>query len=198
MSSIDISILLRQAQDGSEDARASLFTRLHKQLRQHAQFLMKGERPDHTLQASALVNEACLKLIKEGTVESAANRRQLFHSAIRAMREVLIDHARARQTKKRGGDLQKQAIDLVLDQFESKHELSFLDLEDALVRLQSEAPRAYEAINLRFFGGLTVAEAADLLGCSRQTVEADWRFARAKLTIWLRGIGTDDPQSETE
>lgn len=191
MSSSDISILLRQVQDGDEDARDSLFARLHEQLQQQAQFLMMQERPDHTLQPSALINEACLKLIKEGSVDSAANHRQLFGAAIRAMREVLIDHARARQTIKRGGKLQRQAIDVVLDQFESKHQLSFLDLEAALSRLQSETPRAYEAINLRFFGGLTVGEVAELLDCSSQTVEADWRFARAKLTLWLQGSGPD-------
>lgn len=195
MDSSDISLLLHRAQDGSQAARDSLFAQLYKQLQQHAQFLMKQERPNHTLQASALVNEACIKLLKQGAVDSVANRRQLFESAIQAMREVLIDHARARGTKKRGGSMQRQGIDVVLDQFEATHKLSFLDLHDALARLKLESPRAYEAINLRFFGGLNVSEAAELLACSGKTVEADWRFARAKLTMWLRDIGPQGPPS---
>jgi len=185
VSASEISILLRQAQDGNVTARDSVFSLLHQQMRQHADRLMWNERPDHTLQASALVNEACLKLIAEGAVESVANRRQLFHSAIRAMRQILIDHARARATQKRGGHLQQQFIDSVLEQFEVKHCVPFLDLEDALDRLQKESPREHEALSLRFFGGLSIAEAAQLMDCSASTIESDWRFARAKLLKWL-------------
>ncbi len=185
MCASEISILLQRAQEGSVDARDSVFSLLHGQLRQYAYQLMRHERPDHTLQASALVNEACLKLIREGVVESVANRRQLFHSAIRAMREVLIDHARARGTQKRGGNMQRQVIDGVLEHFETTHRVAFLDLEEALNRLQAESPREYEALNLRFFGGLSIAETAQLMDCSPSTVESDWRFARVKLLMWL-------------
>jgi len=186
MSDSDISMLLQAAKDGSTEAQNALFERLHEQLRITAQGLMKNERIDHTLQATALINEACLRLLNEGVVDSAENRRQLFHAAIRAMKQVLVDHARARAAKKRGGSLQRQSLDIVLDQFESTHELSFLDLEISLERLQRESPREHEALTLRFFGGLTIAETARLTGSSESTVEADWRLARAKLMTWLK------------
>jgi len=185
MSGSELSALLERAQDGSVNARDSVYSLLHQQLRHHAYQLMRNERPDHTLQASALVNEACLKLIAEGALDSVANRRQLFHTAIRAMREVLIDHARACAAQKRGCGMQRQVFDEVLDRFEATHSHSFLDLEDALQRLKVEAPREYDALNFRFFGGLSIAETARLLDCSPSTVEADWRFARAKLLQWL-------------
>ncbi|MFK7821882.1 MAG: ECF-type sigma factor [Planctomycetaceae bacterium] len=184
----EISVLLRSAQEGNQTARDSLFAELVTQLRVHAKGLMKNERADHTLQATALVNEACLKLMQEGVVDSAQNRRQLFHAATRAMRQVLIDHARSKATQKRGGDYARQPIDVILDQFESKHKLSFLDLDVALERLQQESPREFETLSLRFFAGLTIAETAELLGCSAGTVESDWRFARAKLLVWLQEI----------
>ena len=182
----EISVLLQKAQDGNQKARDGLFAELTDQLRRQAHGLMKNERADHTLQATALVNEACLRLMQEGVVDSAQNRRQLFHAATRAMRQVLIDHARSKSAKKRGGDYQKQPIDLVLDQFETKHKLSFLDLDVALERLQKESPREFEALNLRFFAGLTINEAAELMECSTATVESDWRLARAKLLVWLQ------------
>lgn len=182
----EISALLQKAQDGSQTARDSLFSELTDQLRAQARGLMKHERADHTLQATALVNEACLKLMQEGVVDSAQNRRQLFHAATRAMRQVLIDHARSKSAQKRGGEYTKQPIDVVLDQFENKHKLSFLDLDVAMERLQKESPREFEALNLRFFAGLTIAETADLLECSPATVESDWRLARAKLLVWLK------------
>lgn len=181
----DISILLHKAREGNQSARDSLFAELVDQLRDQARGLMKNERADHTLQPTALVNEACLKLMQEGAVDSAENRRQLFHAATRAMRQVLIDHARGKSAQKRGGDHQKQPIDLVLEQFEAKHKLSFLDLDEALERLHKESPREFEALNLRFFAGLTIAETAELMKCSTGTVESDWRLARAKLMVWM-------------
>lgn len=186
MNTEDISHLLDQAHGGSERAREDLFTILHRQMRQSARGLMNNERADHTLQPTALVNEACLKLMAEGSIDNAENRRQLFHAAIRAMRQILIDHARGRSTKKRGDGQQRHSLDVVLDNFETKHQLSFLDLEAALERLSEISPRGYEVLNLRFFGGLTVAETAELIGCSVGTVESDWRFARAKLMLWLQ------------
>jgi len=185
MSFPDFSQLIQKARDGDETARESLFAELHQQLRLHAQGLMRNERDDHTLQATALVNEACLRILNDGVVDSVDNRRQLFHAAIRAMRHVLVDHARARATQKRGGDLQRQPMDVVLDNFETTHDYSFLDLEQALDRLQADAPLEHETLSLKFFAGLTIAETASLMECSESTVEARWRLARAKLVTWL-------------
>ena len=182
----DISTLLVLAKEGSDEARQSLFSELHNHMRAKAKSLMSDERANHTLQATALINEACVKLLREGVVDSAENRRQLFHAAIRAMRQVLIDHARARDAQKRGGSqLKRQPMDFVLEHFEETHDMPFLDLENALQRLQQESPRQHEALTFRFFGGLSIGETAKLLECSVSTVESDWRLARAKLTMWL-------------
>jgi len=186
MGATDISILLQKAQLGNDAAREALFVELHDQMRTHARGLMQNERNDHTLQATALVNEACLRIFREGVVDTAGNRRQLFHVAIRAMRQVLVDHARARNSRKRGGDLEREPLDDVLDEFEQKHQLPFADLDEALEILQKEAPREHEALSLRFFAGLTIAETARIMECSESTVEADWRLARAKLLTRLK------------
>lgn len=182
----DISRLLQEARDGNETARDLLYSELHAQLRDQARGLLANEQVDHTLQATALVNEACVKLLREGVVDSSENRRQLFHAAIRAMRQVLTDHARARSTTKRGGEFTRQPLDVVLNNFERNHSVTFLDLELALERLQRESSREHEALTLRFFGGLTIAETAKLMGTSDSTVESDWRLARAKLVAWLK------------
>lgn len=184
MSANDISILLNRAQSGDDGARDELFAELDAQLRVLASKLMGNERPDHTLQATALINEACLQIIEDGAVDTAANRRQLFHSAIRAMRQVLQQHARSRNSQKRGGKMNR-ALDVVLDHFEATHETSFLDLEASMERLGQQSAREHEALSLRFFGGLTVEETARLMQVSVATVEADCRLARAKLMMWM-------------
>lgn len=186
MSSTDISLLLEQAREGDLSSRETLFRRLHTEMRESAGRLMKNERPNHTLQATALVNEACLKMLSEGVFDSASNRRQLFFAAIRSMRQILIDHARGRAAKKRGAGMKRNPIDLVLENFEAQHKLTYTALDEALERLKETSPRKAEVLDLRFFGGLTIAETAELLGCSVGTVEADWRFARAKLLVWLK------------
>ncbi|GAB5403666.1 MAG: ECF-type sigma factor [Aureliella sp.] len=181
-----ITSLLNSAQGGDQLARSSLFEMLQSELRGHARRLMGNERSDHTLQPSALINEACIKIIQEGVVDNAGNRRQLFHSAIRAMRQVLIDHAKARAAAKRGGDWKKQPLDSVIESIENSHQVNYLDLEEALQRLAEQSSRQHEALTLRFFGGMTIPEVAEVLECSVSTVEADWRLARAKLVAWLR------------
>lgn len=185
-SSSSISSLLQQIHDGNSDAQEGLFQVIYGQLRQMAQNLMSQESPGHTLQASALVNEAYLKLQQADFLANAQSKRHLFGAAARAMQQVLIDHARSRATGKHGGNMQRHGLDVVLDQFEATHNASFLDLENALNRLQAESERQYEALTLRFFGGLSVAEVATLLGLSQSTAEADWRIARAKLYAWLK------------
>jgi RNA polymerase sigma factor (TIGR02999 family) len=181
----NISLLLQQLQAGDEAARNELFSVVNGQLKQLARGLMKSERPDHTLQASALVNEACVKLLQQGGIESAENRRQLFAAAIGSMRQILIDHARSRQAAKRGGQLKRQPLDVVLDRFETTHNVKFGDLEEALERLKKESPRQHEVLTMRFFAGLTIEQTAEIMACSTGTVENDWRLARAKLYTWL-------------
>ena len=181
-----VSLVLQRIQGGDASAKEDLFQMVYGQLRRMTRELMTREAPGHTLQASALVNEAYLKLERAGLVANAESRRHLFGSAARAMQQVLIDHARSRGTEKRGGNMQKHGLDAVVDQFEAKHTAKFLDLEAALDRLRSESARQHEALMLRFFGGLSVPEVAELMGHSVSTTQADWRIARAKLYSWLK------------
>jgi len=181
-----VSVLLQQLRSGDTAAREALFEVVYEKLRVMAHGLMRNERSDHTLQASALVHEAYLKLVQGEVIQTAENRRHLFCTAALAMQQVLVDHARARATAKRGGRLARHPLDDILQEFETTHQVSFLDLEAALSRLRSESPRQHEALTLRFFAGLTIPATAEVLSCSEGTVETDWRMARAKLHTWLK------------
>lgn len=182
-----VSLLLQKARTGDEAAHQELFEAISGEMRQLAGGLMRGERADHTLQASALVNEAYVRMREQGVVENAENRRYLFGAANKAMRQILVDHARTRQAKKRGGEANRNALDTVIDNFETHNEMNFLDLDDALTRLGEDSARQREVIELKFFSGLTIDQMASVLGCSHTTVENDWKLARAKLFRWLSG-----------
>ena len=187
--STDISLLLEKVKccetRGQLAATNALFDQLTIQLRAIAEGMLRGERTGHSLQATALVNETCLRILEGNVVDNADNRRHLFFAAIRAMRQVLIDHARRRNAIKRGKGVKPQSLDYVLQHFEAKHRVSYLDLEIALEKLQSKSPRLHETISLRFFAGLTTEESAEVLGCSKDRVKSDWRLARAKLLMWI-------------
>jgi len=177
----DVSILLQQAKTGDASAKERLFVQLQCELREMAGGLMRRERADHTLQATALVNEACVRLLDSDAIDNAADRRYFFGMANRAMRQILVDHARKRATAKRGGDHQRTSLDVVLDHFETSNGCRFEDLQAALELLEADAPRQREVIELRFFSGLSIPEVAGMLEVSVATVERDWRLARAKL-----------------
>lgn len=160
----------------SDDA---LLSRVFAELKQIAQHQMSGERPEHTLQASALVNEAWLRL-RDQIDEARDKPGRFFAAAAESMRRILIDHARARGRQKRGSILKRLPLDLVtvadsadLDQV--------LAIDAAIEALQAAHPRAAELIRLRFFAGLTEVAAADALGISERTARREWTFARA----WL-------------
>lgn len=186
----DITRLLADSSAGSDEARDRLVGILYKELHSIARGQMAGERSDHTLGATALVSEAYLKLFRPTPVDGAepialwADRRAFFAAAVTAMRRVLIDHARARLTEKRGGTRRKMphfdadavAAAQTLDPAE------FLSLDEAISRLEEVDERAAKIMRLRFFGGLSVEAVADLLGVSERTAIRDWNFARA----WLR------------
>ena len=139
---------------------------------------MGRERPGHTLQATALVNEAYLRLIDVNQVQWQ-NRAQFFGVAARTMRRILVDFARARGSDKRGGGVHKVTLDTALVGSSSSPDLVALD--DALQLLQAAHPRKGQVVELKFFGGLTFEEAAEALGVSIDTVKRDWRFAK----LWL-------------
>jgi RNA polymerase sigma factor (TIGR02999 family) len=164
-----------------------LFALVYNELRQVARAYMRRERADHTLQATALVNEAYLRLF-EGETFQWENRKHLFCTVARSMRRVLMDHARRRGAERHGGALQKIALD---DQgpaiFRDLPE--FLALGEALDRLAQLNPRQAQVVELHSFAGLTEEEAAEVLDVSVKTVKNDWRFAKAWLKTEMGGPG---------
>ena len=183
--SLPVTKYLRLIQAGDSVARDQLFELLIRELRGQANYLMRSEKADHSLGASGLVNETCLRLLEQHAIFSAANRRQLFGAANRAMRQILVDHARRRGAVKRGGDREKMFLDNVLDSFVADNGFVFEQLHEALDKLELESPRQREVVEHRFFGGLSIAETASLIGVSTSTIEREWRLARVKLYAWI-------------
>jgi RNA polymerase sigma factor (TIGR02999 family) len=186
MSATEATLLLNAAAAGDKTAADRLLPLIYDQLRRAAQLQMAAERPDHTLSATALVHEAYLKLI--GPREIAwADRRHFYAAAAEAMRRILLDHARARARLKHGGG-EGFVHGGSLADFENLAELTArepaerLSFDDALRRLESEAPESAAVVRLRFFAGLTIVQTAEALGVSDRTVDRLWLYARA----WLR------------
>jgi RNA polymerase sigma-70 factor, ECF subfamily len=179
---VELTALLEQARSGNADARERLTRAVYGELRRMAEALMRRERPGHTLQPSALVNEALIRLFDGEVLARARDRRYLFAAAASAMRQVLVDHARARDAAKRAGRRERVPLDQVLDYFEER-KLDVIALHESLDRLMAFDERQGLVVALRFFLGLSVPEVAAALDVSIVTVERDWRVARA----WLRG-----------
>jgi len=185
-SSSDVTELLRLWSDGRTEALDRLLPLIQLELRQLAASYMRRERPDHTLQATALVNEAFMKLADQRTVRWQ-NRAHFFGIAAQAMRRILVDHARARSSRKRGaGDRHVPLDDVVL-----AHEAANVDLlalDEALTRLARIDPQQSRVVELRFFAGLTIEETAIALGISPATVVREWTVAKAWLYAELQGL----------
>ncbi len=165
---------------GAPGAADRLFAIVQTELRALAARILRRERAGHTLQPTALVNEAYLRLVDAEAV-SAAGRTQFLGIAGRAIRQILVDHARGRGADKRGGD--RERVTLVDEPAATaRGEVDLLALEEALQRLAKLNERRARVVELRVFGGLSVDEAAVILGVSPRTVDVDWRIARA----WLR------------
>jgi len=169
---------------GKDAALEELLPLVHQELRRLARRYMFGERPGHTLQTTALVNEAYLRLVNSRQV-NWQNRAHFFAISAQLMRRILVDHARARGYQKRGGGVPKVTLDeMLMGPQEKGHDLVALDY--ALKALAEVDPRKSKVVELRFFGGLSVEETAKLLKVSPDTVLRDWRLAKA----WLsREIG---------
>jgi RNA polymerase sigma-70 factor, ECF subfamily len=178
----DLTLILGKARAGDEGARGELITLIYDQLRHVASGLMRRERTDHTLSPTAVVHEAVIRLMGDAVFDEAPDRGYLFASAARAMREVLIDHARRRAATRRGKGWRRVPLDLVADYFEEQG-LDVIAVHEALDRLSVLNERQAQVMTLRYFGGLTVPEVAAALAVSVVTVERDWRLARA----WIRG-----------
>ncbi len=172
---------LLHALDANDPATADrLFAIVYDELHVLAENCFRDQPVNHTLQPTALINEAFLKLIGSARVEWR-NRAHFLAIAARAMRQVLIDHARGKRRLKRGGEMCRvTAHEAVTPIADADPEL--LDLDDALKKLAGMDPRQSRVVELRFFGGMTMEEIAHVLGVSKTTVESEWRMARA----WLR------------
>jgi len=182
-----ITSLLMQWSQGDEHALDQLTPLIYQDLRRLASYLLRGERPQHTLQPTALVNEAYLRLANDNKV-TWQNRNHFFAVAARVMRHILVDYARFHQRAKRGGGVALLPLDEVFV-FAPEASSDLLALNDALDRLGQLDPRKARVVELRFFGGLTVEETADVLQLSPNTILRDWNMAKA----WLkREISNDE------
>jgi RNA polymerase sigma factor (TIGR02999 family) len=180
-SQADVTILLSESTRGNQDAIERLVPLVYDELKRLANCYMRRERPDHTLQATALVNEAYLKLVCQQSV-NWQSRSHFFGIAAQLMRRILIDHARRHLRKKRGGGQVVVPLDEGLF-FSTGQSALLLRLDEALERLAKLDSRQGKIVELRFFGGMSVEETAEFLGISPKTVKRDWSVAKA----WLHG-----------
>ena len=175
----NITQILHDWNAGDQSAPARLMPLVYDELRYLGARYLRSERPDHTLQATALVHEAYIKLVDQKWAQWQ-NRVQFASVAARAMRQVLIEYARAYKAEKRGGKLQKIYLD---ETRELRHERDpdLIELNEALKRFSQLYPRESEVVELKFFGGLEAKEISEVLQVSEKTVLRDWNFAR----LWL-------------
>jgi RNA polymerase sigma factor (TIGR02999 family) len=179
----DVTQLLLQLDQADGRAVDRLLPLVYDELRGLAAAKLRGERPDHTLNATALVHEAYLKLIDQNRVRWQ-NRAHFFAVAARAMRRILIDHANARMAQKRGGGAAMATLhDDVVREARAEE---LVDLDEALTRLEALDERQARIVEMSFFVGLTHQEIAEVLGVSLSTVDRDWRLARAWLSREMR------------
>ena len=170
--------LLIEASSGDKPALDEILPLVYDELRKIAQNYLNRERPDHTLQATALVHEASLRLIDQRKADWK-NRSQFFGLAAQMMRRILVNHAESRQAEKRGSGQKLQLDETVDVSFEEN--LDLLALDEALKKLEQFDEQKSKIVEMRFFGGLTIEETANVLGKSHATVEREWAFAKA----WL-------------
>ena len=175
----DVTAILTQARLGDSAANETLIQTLHGELHRIASGLLQSERAGHTLQPTALVNEAYVRLVGATPVEFE-NRAHFFGTAARCMRQILIKYAQARRAVKRGGDGHRVTL-TDSAQPDKTAEVDLLALDDALGKLQVLDSRQCRVVELRYFAGMSVEQAAVVLGVSARTVELDWQMARA----WL-------------
>ena len=181
----DVTVLLREWRAGDDGALEKLMEAVYDDLYRVAKRRLGGERPDHTLQPTALVHESYLRLIDQRAVDWQA-RSHFFAIAARTMRRILIDAARRRRAVKRGGTAISLTLSEPLGSSGGEEALDFLALNEALEKLAKLSQRQAKVVELRFFAGLTIAESAHVLDISPATVKSDWTMARAWLYSVLR------------
>lgn len=178
--------ILRAIEAGDPSATDDLLPLVYEDLRREAARQLRGERVGHTLQPTALVHEAYVRLTKNDDPGPWHSNSHFIRAAAEAMRRILIENARRKQAIKRGGDYKR--VDIAVDQIDvPQNDDELLALDEALDRLAERDDRAAELVKMRFFAGLTMDQAADALGVSVRTAERDWAFARAWLHRQVRG-----------
>ncbi|HEV3197610.1 MAG TPA: ECF-type sigma factor [Bryobacteraceae bacterium] len=174
----EVTLLLQQMRDGDQAAAERLIRHVYQDLRRLASHIMRSERAGHTLQPTALVHEAFLRMCGEGAMDWQ-NRAHFFAVAARQMRQILVDHARRARAAKRGAGFMQITLDHVGGLRAPQEDVLAVDL--ALSKLEKSDPRAAQVVEMKFFGGLTDKEVASVQGVSLASVRRDWDFARA----WL-------------
>ena len=179
MSAAPVTQLLVEWGRGNQAALDALFPIVYDELRRLARGYLRRESPAHTLQPTALVHEAYLRLVDQNSV-AWQNRAQFFGLAAQMMRRILVNHALSRQAAKRGGDARRVPLDEAIEFFDARS-LDLIALDEALKALHAFDPRQARIEELRFFGGLTIEETAEVTGVSPATVKREWTSAK----LWL-------------
>ena len=191
----DVTRILSQIESGDPSAAEQLLPLVYEELRKLAAARLAQEKPGQTLQATALVHDAYLRLVDVHEAQRFNSRGHFYAAAAEAMRRLLIENARRKKSAKRGGDRRRQDLDAVdLAAPESPEEV--LALDEALQKLAATDKPAADVVHLRFFAGLPLPEVAGLLGISPRTADRLWAYARAWLLLEMQGTGPSDPPGE--
>ncbi len=188
-SSADVTQLLKRYSNGDQGALAELIPQIYDELRRLASFYLQSERVDHTLQTTALVHEAYLRLVDQKQVEWS-NRNHFFGVAAQMMRRILVDHARKHVSLKRGGSFARISLEQAAV-FSRERPRELITVDELLTRLASLDPQGSRIVELRFFGGLSLEETAEVTGLSTATVRREWSAVKAWLTREIRKLGND-------
>jgi len=182
-----ITLMLKEWGQGNQQALENLMPLVYDELRRQAARFLRKERPGHTLQTTALIHEAYIKLVGQEHVDWQ-NRSHFFAIASQAMRRILVDHARTRHREKRGGAAENLPLDDAFNIGIPQKSVDLVALDEALQRLETLDPRQAKIVELRYFSGLTNDETADILGVSNATVRNDWTMAKAWLHSELTSL----------
>ncbi len=194
MDANSVTLLLRQIEHGKDGAKEQLVHEVYSELHAMACHYLTNERAGHTLQPTALVNEIYLKIFQNMPSVPLNDRKHLLRTAAKAMRQLLIDHARNRKALKRGGDAQRESLDQVVN-FYGERGIELVALDEALEDMAVMDPELAQIVELKFFGGRTNKEIAEVLGVSERTIERAWSTGRAWLKQKLAADFDDSPES---